>query len=860
MAQAHQSSRSHLTGPGRVWALTGVMAAAAVALALVASGLAPLDAPFRLHWLVMVPLVFAGEVAVVSLQFRKDAHVFAMGEVPLVVGLFFVDPLGLIAAQVVGNALALVLHRRQSPLKAAFNLAMLTLQAGIGIVVFRTIVGAQDPLGVAGWVGALAAVAVAVVFASVFVNAAIVLSGGDLSRSERIDALKLLAVSSAINAALGLVAVTVMWTRPGTAWAAAVPPVALYLAYRAYVAQREERQRIQGLYEATRALHRSPQLEAAMLAAVTHARSMFDAERAEIRVFPTGPNGDGFLATAGPGDHTQVIHRSDADAGGEVQREVLGSGRSRLLSCESVRHARRWNRRHRMVVPVHGPGEVNGVLLVAEPMGDLRNFMPQDLRMLETLASQVTVSLENARLEDSLAQVTRLKDDLQDRTLHDVLTGLANRAFLWDRLTETLETAKTGDKQSAVLVLDIDDFKTINDTLGHVAGDQLLIGVARRLEACCRPEDTVARLGGDEFAILLDRLSAPGDATAVAARIAESLREPFVVAGQDVTAQASLGVALVEDNLSPEQVIHRADQAMYTAKNRCKGSYQVFEEGIQERWREVAMLRSDLAQAIERDELILHYQPIVNMETGDITGVEALVRWNHPERGLLFPDMFIPAAEETGQIVALGRWVLHTACRQMRRWHDETTGSKLTISVNLSPRELEEPDIIDEVRRALTESGLDAQYLVVEITENVMLQPYTQVLDSLKELGIRIALDDFGTGYSSLAYLHRLPIDIIKIDRAFVHGAALEQQSPLARLIVQIGDILGLSTVAEGIETPEEFQWLRQLGCRAGQGYLFARPMDAHAITPLLTANMLQTASLPQGARSASLKATELAV
>ncbi|MGZ8785580.1 MAG: putative bifunctional diguanylate cyclase/phosphodiesterase [Acidimicrobiia bacterium] len=845
MAREYQPLRRPTIRQGRVWALIAVMAAAAIALAPAASSFGLLDTPFRIHWMVMVPLVFAGEVAVVSLQFRKDAHVFAMGEVPLVMGLYFVEPLGLIAAQVVGNALALVLYRRQSPLKATFNLAMLTLQTGIGIVVFRSILRTKDPLGMAGWTGALAAVAAGVVLASLLVNAAIFLSSGDLSRSERINALKLLAVSSTMNAALGLVAVTVMWTRPGTAWAAAVPPVALYLAYRAYVAQRDEKQRIQGLYDATRALHQSPQVEAAMLAAARHARSMFDAERAEMRVFLTGPNGDGLLAAVGLSDHTEVIHRSDREGGSEVWREVLSSGRSRLLSCQSDQHGRRSNSRHQMMVPVHGHGKVNGVLVVTEPMGDLRNFTTQDLRMFETLASQVTVSLENGRLEDSLAQVTKLKDDLRDLTLHDVLTGLANRALLWERLTEAVKTAKTRDRQSAVLVLDLDDFKTINDTLGHAAGDQLLIGVARRLEACCRPEDTVARLGGDEFAILLDRLSAPGDATAVAARIAESLREPLVVAGQDVTTQASLGIALVEDNLGPEELIHRADQAMYSAKTRRKGSYQVFEEGIQVRWTEAAMLRSDLAMAIERDELVLHYQPIVNMETGDITGVEALIRWDHPERGLLSPDTFISAAEETGQIVALGRWVLHEACRQMRRWHNQSTGSKPTISVNLSPRELEEPDIVDEVRRALTESGLDPQYLVVEITENVLLQPYTQILDRLKELGIRIALDDFGTGYSSLAYLHRLPIDIVKIDRTFVHGAALQQQSPLARLIVQIGDILGLKTVAEGIETPEEFQWLRELGCDAGQGYLFARPMDAQTIAPLLATNMLERASIP---------------
>lgn len=839
MPRAQHFLRRFMTGSVRIWVLIGVVAGAAAALAVVASGFAPLDAPFHLHWIVMVPVVYAGQVAVVSLQFRKNAHVFAMGEIPLVVGLYFVDPVGLIVAQVIGNALALVLHLHQTPKKAAFNLAMFTLQAGIGIVVFRSILGAGDPLGTAGWIGALVAVAAGIMIASVLVNAAISLSGGDLTRPERIDAFKLLAVSSLMNAALGLVAATVMWTRPGTAWAAVVPPVALYLAYRAYVAQREERQRIQGLYLATRALHQALQVEDAMLAAVMHARSMFDAGHAEVRVFPAGVSFEGLFAAAGPDE--QIIDRIEPDTGNAAWSDVLNSGQSLLLACESDRHTR--HSAHQMAVPVHGPGEVNGVLVVSEPMGDLRTFTTQDLRMLETLASQVTVSLENGRLEDSLTKVTKLKDDLRDRTLHDILTGLANRALLWERLSDVLETANSRDRQSAVLVLDLDDFKAINDTLGHVAGDQVLIGVARRLEACCRPEDIVSRLGGDEFAILLDGLSTPGDATIVAARIAESLTEPLVVAGQNVIAQASLGIALVEASLSPEELIHRADQAMYAAKSRRKGSYQVFEEGIQERLMEASMLRSEFAGAIGRDELVLHYQPIVDIDTGDTTGVEALVRWNHPQRGLIFPDMFIPAAEDTGQIVALGRWVLHEACGQMRRWHD-MTGTRPTISVNLSPRELEEPDIVDEVHHALTESGLDARYLVIEITENVMLQPYTQVLDRLKELGVRIALDDFGTGYSSLAYLDQLPFDIVKIDRSFVHGAALQQQSPLARLVVQIGNTLGMETVAEGIETHEELQWLRQLGCHTGQGYLFARPADARTITPLLTRNMLATTSV----------------
>ncbi len=818
-----------LSGPVRVWILTGVIAAAAAATAIAVSGYHPLDAPFQIHWLAWVPLVFAAEVAVVSLQFRKDAHVFSMSEVPLVVGLFFVNPVGLIAAQMLGNAAALILYRRQPPLKAAFNLAMLTLQAGLAVVVFRAILRPGDPLGTTGWVAALVAIAVVAASASMLVNMAIALTGGDVSSRERLSALALLAVSSTMNASLGLVAVTVIWTRPGTAWAAVVPPLALYLAYRAYLGQRRERQRVEGLYEATRALHESTEIEAAMLAAVRHAKEMFDAEHAELRVLVDGS--DGLCAIAGD-NYTRLVR--DADAPDDAVTDVLATGHPLLTGCSTEQHARS---DHRMIVPVHGPGHINGVLAVSEPLGDTRTFTTRDLQVLETLANQVSVSLENERLEDSVEHLIEAKDSLRLQTLHDPLTGLANRTLLWERLAETLEMRHGRSKQSAVLMLDVDDFKVVNDTYGHIAGDRLLVAVARRLEACCRPEDTVARLGGDEFAILLDRMSTPEDATRVAARISVALTEPVTIGGLDITVQASMGIALVDHGSTPEELIRHADQAMYAAKNTRKGTYQLFEEGNEQRWMQTSILRSELQQAIEQDELTLHYQPVVNLDTGEIIGLEALVRWRHPDRGLLYPDAFIPTAEDTGQIIAIDRWVLQTACTQMQRWHTQIAGPKPSISVNVSPRELPEPDFVNTVQTALTESGLEAKHLILEITENVIAQPYIQILNDLKTLGIRIAIDDFGTGYSSLSYLDRLPIDIVKIDRSFIR--ATQELSPLVRIILQIGETLRLDIVAEGIETPDELQRLRQLGCRIGQGYHFARPADTDTTTALLTAQPL---------------------
>ena len=843
-ASQHQGRRLRVTGPWRVWILISAVVAVALLLIWTVRDLPLLEAPIHITWLLLIPLVYVAELTVVHLQFRRDAHSFSMSEIPLVVGLYFTSPLGLIGAQLIGNALALGLNRRQSPIKLAFNLSQFTLQSALAVVVFRSILDRQDPLGAAGWIGVLAAMGLAVVVANVLINTAIHLSGGMLERSEQLKVLKLGAVAAVMNASLGLVAVTVMWTQRGTAWTAAVPPVILYLAYRAYVAQRQEHRRLQALYEATKALHRSPQIEAAMLAAATHARSMFEAERAEILIFPDGLNGDGYRTAAGPRERQETMQRITGGAVGEAWAETLHSGRSRLVRRESG-HRRRPRRgtRDEMMAPVHGPEGTTGVMVVADPLGDVATFTARDLRFLETLASQVSVSLENGRLEDSLAQVTRLKEDLRHQTLHDALTGLANRVLLRERLGELVDGAAAGST-GAILCLDLDDFKAVNDTLGHPAGDQLLVEVARRLQSCCRPHDTVARLGGDEFAILLERLSAQEDAIKVVERIIDDLRQPFVVFGQQVTSHASVGIAFLRPGQDPDELIRHADQAMYAAKGRRKGSYQVFEDGIQDQAVRTAELRAELESAIERNELILHYQPIVELATGQILGLEALVRWCHPQRGMIQPAEFIPLAEETGLIVALGRWVLQQACWQASQWHAGSTGPKPTISVNLSPRELADADIVDEVRRALRDSRLEPQYLVVEITENVMIEPFTETLDDLKDLGVRIAVDDFGTGYSSLGYLDRLPIDIVKVDRSFVKRMAGPDQSPLVRIVLEIGDVLGLDTVAEGIETADQLLRLQELGCRVGQGYFLAPPLEAEAVEALLRARKGETVSV----------------
>jgi diguanylate cyclase (GGDEF)-like protein len=567
-----------LSNPVRIWILIAGMAILALALTWSVRDLPALVTPFHLPWFVLIPLVFLGEVAIVSLRFRRDAHVFSMSELPLVTGLFFINPVGLIAAQLIGNALALGLGRRQPLKKLAFNLSLLTLQAALAVTVFRAIVTDVDPLGAGGSFGTLLAVGVGVVAANVLINSAILISGGGLNRKEQLNTLLLGAASAGMNASLGLVAVTVMWTQPGTLWAAAVPPIALYLAYRAYVAQREKSQRIQALYEATKALLRSPEIEAAMLVAVRNARSMFDAERAEIQVFRSDAPGEAFRTYVGPDDELVVMEQIELDSG-RIVAEAIRSAQPQLGPCPTEAHGAPGHVvTHQMVAPIDGPEGINGIIIVSEPLAENRSFSAGDLRFLETLASQISVSLENGRLEDSLARVTRQKEDLHFRALHDVLTGLGNRALLWEALSH-LDDPLRGSRQSAVLLLDLDDFKAVNDTLGHQAGDQLLVEVSRRLEACCRPEDTIARLGGDEFAILLDRMSSPGDATFVAGRISDALSQPLLLSGQPVVPQASMGIALVRSGTPPEELMRRADLAMYQSKSRGKGTFSVYDDG-----------------------------------------------------------------------------------------------------------------------------------------------------------------------------------------------------------------------------------------------------------------------------------------
>jgi len=428
---------------------------------------------------------------------------------------------------------------------------------------------------------------------------------------------------------------------------------------------------------------------------------------------------------------------------------------------------------------------------------------------------------------------------LEHQATHDALTGLPNRALLQERLGRALADAASaqGDDAVAVLFLDLDRFKVVNDSLGHAAGDALLVAVAGRLAGCVRGGDTVARLGGDEFAVLLAGRGAEGEATRAAGRIIRALEAPFRLGGRDVATATSIGIAVgatVATATTAGDLLRDADVALYRAKAGGRGRYAVFDAAMNAHALERLELEAELRRGLTRGEFAVYYQPKVELATGRLAGLEALVRWRHPARGLVEPDAFIPLAEETGLIVPLGQWVLEEACRQARRWGAEGAegaggGPAVVVSVNLSARQFAQPALEEEVARALAMSGADAGQVQLEITEGAAMgnaEATVETLRRLKGLGVGLAIDDFGTGYSSLAYLKRFPVDALKIDRAFVTGVRRETaDASIVGAVVGLGRALGLAVVAEGVETAEEAAQVCALGCALGQGYHFARPL-----------------------------------
>ena len=465
---------------------------------------------------------------------------------------------------------------------------------------------------------------------------------------------------------------------------------------------------------------------------------------------------------------------------------------------------------------------------------------------LEIRVQQRTFELKSAnqKLKREIDERQRIQQKLVYDSLHDGLTGLGNRSLLLDRVEWTIKHAQRyPDYMYALLFIDLDRFKVINDSLGHSTGDRLLVAVANLLQKCLRDNDLVARLGGDEFVILLDGISSTKDATMIGERIQRNLRSPFELKGQNIFTSASIGIVFSSPNYTnAAELLRDADIAMYYAKERGKARYEIFDRAMYYETLKLLELENHLRQAVKRNEFVLHYQPIISLNNSKLVGFEALIRWQHPTKGFIFPVEFIPIAEDTGLILEIGEWLLEEACQQLKRWQQKFAQipqvASLKMNVNIASQQLQQPEFIQKLDRILQETGLNGNCLRLEITESVLIDPGGSIQNTLKQIrerNIKLSIDDFGTGYSSLSYLRRFPIDNLKIDRSFIEQMNYDLENlEIVRVIITLAKTLGMDAISEGVETLQQLQQLKALGCEFGQGYLFSKPLPSIGVESML--------------------------
>jgi diguanylate cyclase (GGDEF)-like protein len=823
--------RSHRMSSGQVaiWILSGAMISIAALLFRAGAGdLPPIISSVHVPFWALLIAFAAAERFVVHVHFRRSAHSMSLGEIPLVFALVFAGGGATILAGALGRLAVVALVRRLPPIRLAFNFGVFLLGNCVAVLVFHVVAGVESVISPIVWAAAILGTVASSLIAVLAISAAVSLSEGQLGIRQVARSLRTDLIVVAANTSVGLCAATIIYEDWKTAILMAIPVAGMFVSFRAYATERQRHERVEFLYQAARALSRSPEIGSALEGMLAQALDAFRAEVAEIIFF--SPDGSDAVRTTVHADRAASVLEAvppgiAARLRSQIEAHEQACATSEIGDERLVEYLRARELDDGMLAVLKGERSLIGAITIGNPSGIVDHFCPEDVKLLETLANNTSVALENDRLGQTIWRLKELQRDLQHQASHDPLTDLANRSLFVQRVGNALSSARGG---ASVIFIDLDDFKTVNDSLGHAAGDELLIAVSGRLRDCVRPSDTVARLGGDEFAIMLDRPDSQQEAIEVTERIDRHLAERFSINSQNISVRASAGIATGHGGqVTPEELIRNADLAMYRAKHESKDRYELFESGMELPVKNRHRLKVRLKDAVRDDAFVVHYQPIVELRTGRVTACEALVRWPGGPRGCSTPSSFMPLAEEIGAIGPIGRSVLERACRAAQTWGwDEEVPA--AIHVNVSPVELEDRQFVDGISVMLEHSGLEPGRLVLEITEGVMLRdPGRSIatLHDLRALGLQLALDDFGTGYSSLCHLRSLPIDWLKIGMPFMdnleHGGA---DRAFIRMVLDLAANLELGVVAEGIESAGQLESLRELGCEFGQGFYLGSP------------------------------------
>jgi diguanylate cyclase (GGDEF)-like protein len=788
-----------------------------------------LPAPIHVPWWALSLAFAATEVFVIHLERGRETHTFSLGEIPLVVGLYLAGPLSLVASRLLGSGLALVVHRRQRPAKLLFNLSLFSLETCVAVEVFRGLGGSHLSIAPGSWPAIFAACVLANVLGAVAVTLAIAATSGTLTARTVVQLLiETAAVGPLANISVGLCVTIMLWFEPAGALLMLLIAGVIVLAYRGYVSLRGRYAKLNKLYEFNQRTQRGGDGEDMVAAMLDAARTVMNAEACRLLLITDDASRALSVVVDGRGpavnDHGAVAldplwPLATRSPGGLLIPAGTGDDSFRQALAQLG-----W--RDCVAAVIYREETPRGLIAVGSHLSNVTTFDREDLALFNALASHAQVILDNSEL------VNQLRYD----ALHDSLTSLPNRS-LFNREVETALGQRTGDEKVAVVLMDLDRFKDVNDTLGHHHGDRLLVEVGKRLARAAVTGSVVARLGGDEFAVLLP----PAGDNEAFCRQADSLgavlRERFDIGDMEVEAPAAIGIAVCPDHGKDAiTLLQKADVAMYASK--ASGQVEIYSPERDGNSRRRLGLVAQLRTAIRQGEIEVWYQPQADAVSGKVVAVEALVRWRHRTRGLIPPDDFIPVAEQTGLIGPLANHVVSQVARQWRAWQD--AGLTMEVSVNASMRNLQDQTFAASVCRRLEGAGMPPSALTVEITESSIMSDSNRTLSSINALaarGIGISVDDFGTGYSSLSHLRQLPVREIKIDKSFVMNLNDDSQDgsdAIVRAVIDLGRNLGLSVVAEGVESAAVRDQLVAWGCHRIQGFHLAKPMPAEQATAWL--------------------------